>query len=80
MPTCPIEIEKVVGARTAMSSSVAEKAQTCSRKKQRSGLKDVMSSGTDKGIFPAYKKFDNGAYSGVAEVSKLSVDAIELLL
>mmetsp|Transcript_20535 Transcript_20535/g.56967 ORF Transcript_20535/g.56967 Transcript_20535/m.56967 type:complete len:224 (-) Transcript_20535:1081-1752(-) len=52
IPTWPTETAKVVGVRTAMSSSVAEKAQTCSRRKHRSGLRDILSSGTDRATLP----------------------------
>ena len=75
-------MEKVVGARTAMSFSVAENAHTCSRKKQRSGLNDALSSGRASGIMPSklmshVNGFKDAAVTPEADGDSKLHDAIE---
>ena len=80
MPTCPTPIENVVGARTAMSFSVAENAHTCARKKHLKGLRADASSVSARGTIPSKNCPEVTRPSLAPEVSKLVADAIESLL
>ena len=79
IPTCPTPIEKVVGARTAISFSVAENAQTWARKKHLKGLRADESSGSARGTIPS-KNCPLVTSSPAQRVSKLPAEAIESLL
>ena len=74
IPTCPTVMENVVGARTEMSVSVAENAQTCSRKKQRRGLNADLSSGSASAIIPSYVSPVNDGVLRAEGASKLPED------